>query len=391
MMTSQRNRNHNRSLPGNDGSWFLEAIGAQLAEPAASPPSAADADTEPAPAAAPAADSSSEAAAPPVEAAASSVEAAAPSAGHPATTADRYRSELAAPVTEDPLADFTPQQLDRRLDSNRSWQWPFIILGGVVAVAIVFVILWLPDASQRRAADATTDLGDSLEAILEDLAPAQQALATLTDPNADISSLGALVAPITDLRADADTAVRRSAEPLPAPLPFASDEPFAELPALQNSAAGFGTSADAIARRLADLLDYRSTFDSFLDTGPLPATAAGADLDELASTLTTAAVDGATILSMLPSDAAFAEHRSAAEDVLVEFGDDQLGYIDALRTGDEGTAAAFVEALAEDRETLQRLMAETLQRLRTEIDTELVALSSAIAAELQSLSIPPPS
>jgi len=359
-MTSHPNATRDPKLPGNDGSWFLEAIGAQVAEPANTNGQPIAPNPQPAePGSSPYAE-----------------------ATVGATTSERYRDALSNPVTEDALTDFTPQQLDPRLDSSRSWQWPIVVSAGVLLLAIVSVAVWLPRASEGRAQESTAEYVDGLTAVWDDLASAQQALATLTDPEADVSSFGTLVAPITTFRVNSDNAVNLASEPLPSPLPMASSEPFDALVPLRDGVATYGTNGAAIARRLADLLEYRSTFNSFLDTGPLPTTASSDDLDALGTTLATASVDGATILAQLPNDAALADHKAAAEVVLLDFSDDQLGYVDALRTGNAAVATAFVDSLLADRANLDRLLAEALRRMRTEVDLELVGLSGDIAAIL---------
>ncbi len=327
------------NLPGNDGSWFLRAVGIEA------PPETLD-DVE-------------------------------------AQNTTEAVSQLWKAGEADALTDWAPEELSKTAEKERSFRWPVVITVAVLVAAVAALLLWLPRTSEGRADDLAVAYGAALGEIRNDLPAAQQVLAVVTDPAEDASQFPELIPVIADLRADADGALELASEPMPSAWPLASDEPFDELRPFRDQTSAEAITAQAIARRLGDVLDYRSLFSGFMVVGDLPTTSN--DLNELNTRLATAAADSALILTELPEVAAFADHRAAAQDLVDRFLTWQVDYVDALRTGDTATVTILLAEYTLLRTELDELMLDALTQLRVEIDAQIIQLAGDIDATMAGL------
>ncbi len=327
------------SLPGNDGSWFLRAVGGEA-------PAATLDDVD--------ADSTTEA------------------------VAELWKAGL-----EDALTDWSPDELSRTVERDRRFRWPVVITVGLLTLAVIAVVVWLPTTSEGRADATAKNYSAALIEIRSDLPDTQQVLAVVTEPAADATQFAELIPTVTDLSADADAALAVAAEPLPSPWPLAPDEPFHQIAPFRDAVSAHATSAEAIARRLGDVLDYRSLFSGFMDVGQLPTTAS--DLNEINTRLATAAADSSLILGELPEDAALDEHRTAAQLFLERFLVWQIDYADALRNDDTELVALLINEFATERANLDALMIEALSTIRGEIDQAIIQLATEIDDTLAGL------
>ncbi len=333
-MTSQSPRPNDRRLPGNDGSWFLDAVGLPVA-PAPQGDAASDTTT--------------------------------------ASVSQRWdeSSRESAASTEG-----AAHAVARR--SPSPVRWVVIAIGALAVVSVVLALLWLPGTSQRRADGRMDDYARTMIVLRSHMPEAQQVLAMITEPEADASQFPDLIPVVASMRSDAEEALDVAGETLPSAWFLAPSGPFEELAATRSTVSGHATTADAIARRLSAVLDYRTIFAGFLDIGEPPT--APLDLDGLAASLVTTTADAASILAELPDDAALVDHRTEAGTALERFRSWHVEYTDALRSGGDG--AALLEEHAAVRDHLARTMLTALAQIRSEIDREIVDLAARLDAAL---------
>lgn len=325
---------------GNDGSWFLRAVGFD-----APPETLADVDAD---------------------------------------NTTQAIQQLWSQRDSDALEGWSPDQLSRTVERNRSFRWPVVVSVTLLIVAIGAGIAYLPRTSEQRADARATSYRMALGEVRGDLPDAQLVLAALTEPESDSSQFADLIPTVADLRADAGEALDLAGEPLPSPWPLAPQGPFEELRPYRDEVSMQATTAQAIARRLGDVLEYRSLFDQFMRVGELPTEAA--NLSELNTRLATVAADSAIIMGELPEDAALFDHRAEGQALLERFLDWQVDYVDALRNDDVATAEALRREYRSRRGNLNTLMLEALAAIRSEVDAQIIQLAGDIDATVSALS-----
>ncbi len=344
-MSKQRSSTPPQHLPGNDGGWFLKAVG---------------------------------------------VDQTVTDLGDMAMGEGDSTSESVAGLWQasgdaaDPLTDWSPGELSKSFTGKRNFRWSIVISALVVVAAVVAVAVWLPGTSDRRALARSNEYAAAFGTLLPDLPPTQQALATLTEPESDVSQFAELIPVISEASLHADAALDLASQPLPRPWPLASSVPFTELTPYRDALSVHATTAKAITRRLNDLLVYRTVLEDFLVI-EMPTSAEGVDINALTAELATATADGSALLGELPDDAALAEHKAAAEALLTRFGDLQVDYLDALRNDREADAADLVDEFLTARLELDQQLVEALGRMRSEIDDSLIALNGSIEETLNSM------
>jgi hypothetical protein len=328
-------------LPGNDGTWFLEAVGI------AAPP---DRDT--------AADATAE------------------------EVLIDWESKSA-----DALTGWSPKAVSGEIDKERDIRWLWVIAGAVGLLAVIAGFVWL-QASSTRQADARADAYTAaLTQIRVDLPDAQQGLAILTEPDADATQFADLIPAVTDLKVDAQDALTLAGEALPTPWPLAPSGPIDQLAPFREDVSREATSADAIARRLANVLDYRTLAAGFLEVGELPTTVD--DLADIDGQLAIVAADSGAILGDLPEDAALFDHRAAAQEALEKFLDWRVAYADAVRTTSADLIAALLDEYAGAQAQLDRLLLQALAQIRSETDAAIIQLAGELDATIVELDARP--
>ncbi len=343
VMTTPHRPGEGPRLPGNDGSWFLKAVG--VAAPATS----------------------------------------LGDVGNDGDSTTELVQELwntgGAP---DAFEGWTPGELSTAVDSSRRFRWSIVVSVALAVTLLAASVVWVARSSDSRAAARADDYRVALSDIRSDLPNAQIVLAQLTEPAADASQFPELIPAVTDLRADAETALEIAADPLPRAWPLASTAPFEKLEPVRAATSQEATTAQAIARRLAEVLDYRTLFSRYLDTGELPATPP-ADLSALNLRLAAAAADTATVLSELPGDAALANHTQLARAGYERFVIWQVDYVDALRTGASEDVAALLDELSRMRSEVDQALVAAIARIRSEIDASIIELAASLDATVASL------
>ncbi len=334
-MTSRRSPSSTQRLPGNDGAWFLKAVGVD------------DSVTD-----------------------LSDVD------GDASNTSELVQELWEADGQRIDVA-WTPGELDPTVQRNRSFRWPMVFLGVLLLVGAVLGALWLPGTSVRRANTVAIEYETALGSMLNSLPAAQQTLAALTEPTADVSQFAAELDSITALRTNADDAMTLASDPLPTPWPLAPKAPLEELAPFRDSLARQGASTESIARRLAAVLEYRMAAEGFLVIPVLP-TEPGEDLAALSEQLATVAADSATALTEMPDDPALVGHKAASQELLERFTTWQVAYVDALRNDDTDQAEILVTEMQTARAELDTLMMEALAEIRSSVDEGIISLASTL-------------
>lgn len=326
-------------LPGNDGTWFLEAVGLPVPDREVSPD-----DTE----------------------------------------SDGDKGNLpweARPP--DALTGWMPDELSSKVEEGRRFRWTPIVIVGLLVVAAAAALVYLPGTSQRRADARAAEYTAALAAIRSDLPEAQQVLSVLTEPGSDPSQFAELIPTVTDLRADAQSALEIASEALPSPWPLTPRAPFDRLAPHRDTVSIEATAAEAVAGRLGNVLDYRALALGFLDLGDLPTTTD--DLDDLNARLAAVEAESAALIGELPEDATLFSHKEAAQLALERFLDWHVTYVDALRTGAGDVVATHLEELATLRSGLDQQLAAALAEIRSEVDAEIIELAANLDAAIADL------
>jgi hypothetical protein len=331
-------------MPGNDGRWFLKAAGVDTAATELGDV-ALDAES----------------------------------------TSELVRELWAADAGPEDLSSLSPQALSKTVQRRRNFRWPMVAVALLIIGLVAGALLWLPGTSTARASEVATGYQLAYAALYEDLAPAQQVLATLTDPTAEAADQGEGSAVITQLRTHAGDALVLATTPIPRPYPLAPDEPFTRLAPHRDTLSVQGTAAEAVARRLEDLLDYRVAAERLFAIDELPTRPSRTDVNALTEELAQVAGDSATALDELPEDAAYAEHKAAVREAMTRFTDWQVEYAEAMRLGRRRLAETLVAEWESISAELDALLVSALARVRTEVDSEIVELATSIDQSLTNL------
>lgn len=378
---------------GNDGSWFLEAIG-QTTVPTASevvagleaentidddPDISIDINKH--------ADSEERVAA---LVAANSFD------GHPGTSTSSFDPVPEPPppppdLTEDlepiggdlliaappPDADdtFDDTDLSPALRSKRNFRWP-VVAGLLVAIALVAAAAFvLPARVADQALEIRQTYYDGAFGVRDYLPSTQLALDAITNPSSDDSQVAGSVPMIAELDTRAFALETATSEPLPATLPLVPSEPIDELEPLKDSGAILGAASSDLSRRLGNAYVYRTSIPLVLNTGSLPIVASTQEINEISVMLASSLATDAGIVADLPDDPAFEDVKAAATAAVVQAADWQDAYLGALTGEDTDAAAALVAERTEMRIGLQSLTTDALVGFRTEADLIIVSLA----------------
>jgi hypothetical protein len=301
------------------------------------------------------------------------------------STSELVRELWAVDPEQEDLSSWSPEALSKTVQRRRNFRWPMVAAALVIVALVCGALLWLPGTSSARAAEVANDFQLAYAALYEDLAPAQQVLADLTDPTSAVADQGGASAMITELRSHAGDALVLATAPIPGAYPLAPDEPFTRLTPHRDALSVQGTAAEAVARRLEDLLDYRAVAERLFAIEELPTRPSRTDVNALTEELAKVAGDSATALDELPEDAAFAEHKAAVREAMARFTEWQVEYAEAMRLGRRRPAEAYVAEWEAISAELDALLVGALARVRTEVDAEIVELATSIDQSLTNL------
>jgi hypothetical protein len=384
-------RQNKNSGSGNDGSWFLEAVGAAPTRPTPSETVASLEEdntlTDLQPAMAPGGH----------EIVFSSFD------GNTGTSTFAFEppEPLSEPdsnespfnETEEVVVDPHPPEPDLGGDSDlspvlrtrRPFRWPVVIIGVFVITAIVVAAIWLPATIRHETVVVKQSYADASLALRLELPNGQAALDTVTDPLSTTNELSGAVPAISQLDSVAHSLSVVAAEPMPMQLPVFRVDEVAELEPLQDTAQINAAQGSDIARRLGHTYVYRTTIPQLLTTGDLPTSADVQTINALSVSLASSLVNDSNALSDLPTTQAAADLNDAAHSAVERYALWQDEYLSALAEGDEATAASLIAELDDIRTSLGSILVEALSVARIEIDQQIVELAAGLESYLETL------
>ncbi len=350
-------------LPGNDGRWFLEAVGVVDQPPT---PTATYTELEklepPAPVVA------SESAAVTASTAAVS--------GSLAEDAASDEFVPVAPQEGDPLPTWEPDAASSLLGGHSYGRW--IAAGVVVAVIAAFgwLAYTLPRGVQQDANELAANYRVSLTSLRNELPATQAALAILTDPVGSAEAVSAVAPAIGGINTRATVVVAQATAPLPSTPPLLPTAPLDDLEPTRSSMLIIGADAEGISGRLATTFAYRAAVPMLFATPELPTEADSATVDRLSVDLAESLAATARLISELPPDPTFAAARDLATAASERYATWQLEYLDALREGDTVRATALVAELDAANDAIEAELNRALAVVRAELDPRIVLLAT---------------
>jgi hypothetical protein len=392
--------NQSESMPGNDGTWFLELVGAkqsaphhsetlaelasideELAETPAVEPGATTAGII---GAAPATLTHSVTALDTSGASTETTSGALLAEEFTATTDDTVETPVVttAASAQDDLSDWKPDDISRPLRSRRSFRWTAVILLIAVVVAAATAIVLIPRSVDQQASKTAGTYREALVGLRNELPEAQLVLADLTDPTTTDETLGTVIPRTQVLKARAHAVTELGAAPLPSTPPLFPRGAIETLEPTREALAILGAEGDLIAARVGRGYLYRTTVPELFATPPLPTSATDSAIDQLSVALAASLAETAGLVADLPEDPAFVGARDAAVEGATEFADWQLLYLEALRAGDTETAVMLVADLDELRTGVIVTTEQGLLVLRQDVDRQIVDLAGEIEAVL---------
>lgn len=383
----------NRST-GNDGTWFLEAIGA-APRPASSTEAVAELEAENTmhdelAAVAVGADDAD------VTVDLSSFD------GDPGTSTSSFHPAPAPPPPPAGIAVEAPppevqeqpalpaeEPVDIALEpvvrSRRNFRWPIVLVLLLAIGAVVAAAIWLPIAARDEAQAVRIEYYDAAFAVRDHLPATQSALDAITDPSAESSDVAGSVPIIAELDTRAFALEDVMAEPLPTTLPLVPTAEIDALEPLQDRGAVLGAASSDLARRLGNAYVYRTSMPLLLDLGDLPSSASTEQINALAVRIASTLAADAGIVADLPGDPSFVDVKASAQVALDRATVWQDEYLAALSDTDADTATVLVTEMEGIVADLGSLTVDALIAFRGEADVLIVELAADFDVYLNAL------
>lgn len=378
--------NDNKST-GNDGSWFLEAVGAI-------PPPLKPSETvaalehdniasDPSPATAPIDDDGSSSSSFNGGTATSTSAFESPTSVLTAELADTSGMEAIDPSLSIEPHDDT--QLSPVLRTRRQFRWPVLVFVVALVAVGATAVFWMPAALKQDAAGVKTSYANASIALRQQLAPGQAALDAITDPSSTPQELSASVPVISQLDSAAHRLGVAASEPLPRQLPFYSVPEVVELGTLQDAAQINAAQGSDVARQIGYTYVYRTTIPQLLQTGELPTSADVQTINALSVSLASSLVEDSAALGDLPTPEFASDLNDAAHAAIERYASWQDEYLTALADGDESATRALIDELDEIRFGLDSMLIDALGVARVEVDLQIVELAVSLDSFLEDL------
>jgi len=265
------------------------------------------------------------------------------------------------------------------LRTRRSFRWPAAVFV-VFIVAVALAILWLPVALRHDTIAVKQTYADSALALRQHMPSAQAALDGITSPETTSEELSSTVPIISQLDSLAHELEVAAAAPLPRTLPLLRNSDVTTLEPLRDTAQIHAAQASEIARQLGYSYVYRTTIPHLLTTGDLPTVADIQTINSLSVSLASSLVDDSTAISDLPTTEATADLNDAAHASVGRYASWQDEYLTALSEGDESAAAKLVGELEDLRSGLKTDLDASGGTARVEIDQQIVELAADLEA-----------
>ena len=373
---------------GNDGSWFLEAVGAVPSAPTPSETVAAleldNTVTDISPVKATSAPEPEVA----YEQAIASFDGGTGTSTlafeRPTEIIDDIEETTPVPPTNESNAQAS-SQLSHVLRTRRSFRWPVVLFGILVIAVAAVAAFWLPAYFRQEAVATKQAYADASLALRTELPFGQTALDTVTDLSSTPEELSASIPAISQLDSFAHDLAVVAAEPLPRQIPVFPVRQIDDLDPLQDTAQINAAQGSDIARRLGYTYVYRTTIPQLLTTGDLPTTADVQTINELSVLLASSLVDDSNAISDLPITEATADVNDAAHAAVERFALWQDEYLTSLAENNEDDAARLLLELDAITINLDSMLAEALGVARIEIDQQIIELAADLEKYLEEL------
>lgn len=269
---------------------------------------------------------------------------------------------------------------------KRRFRLPIVAFVVFLVTVAVLVALWLPAALRQDALTIGRSTAESALSLREILPTSQMALNRITDPESPTDDLSDSIPIISELDSQARDLATAASAPLPRQLPLLSNDAATQLEPLLDSAQIQAAQASDISRRLGYAYVYRTSIPLILAMGDLLNVADVQEVDALSVSLASSLVDDSGALADLPDAAMFASLNAATRAAVARYAAWQEEYLAALSAGDESAASALITEIQEVRSGLATALLETLAEVRLEIDQQIVELAGDLEVLLSDLS-----
>jgi hypothetical protein len=282
----------------------------------------------------------------------------------------------------DILDGWAPEALSRTVSGTRRFRWTVIgalVLTGLVAVLALLIV---PTFVEEQANALNAEYRQALLGLNADLAPAQVVLERATDPVETLDDLGSASATLASMSESSNRIRELARDELPATLPLVPRDSLAALQPARDRMVDVGSQGTELARRITLVAEYTTRAEGLLAIPRLPVVANDRRITDLSVTLAGVQAETAAILATLPDDAALASHTAQARAAQARLGSWQTEYLESLRNGEEETARALINEMADLRSSLVAALVAAKASLRTELDGSLLRLAGQIEATL---------
>ena len=290
------------------------------------------------------------------------------------------------PPTGTMFAPIDETSLSRPLRTKRRFRWPVVFLVlTLIAIAAVAVV-WVPRALEQQALTVRQHNYDASLAVRTYIPTSQAALDSITNPASSDDAVNASVSVISSLSSLGSDLDAAASEPLPISIPLVTPDSTSDLESLTQRSTLLAGDTTEIARRLGHGYVYRTSIPELLTPGDLPTEASGSAIDELTIRLASSLADDAGVVADLPDDSAFAPTLALASSTLEQYTQWQRVYLDALTAANDPAITDALDQFDALRDDLARSNTEDLLTLRSELDNRLVSLASGLDSHLADLS-----
>jgi hypothetical protein len=347
-------------LPGNDGRWFLELVGAVEPDPDSTGTYATLEQLVP----------------PPAPDDTSTI--AATSVGTTANGAlETDASRNGAP----------PGSAGVRSRAHTGW-WVLAASIVLVALAIGAAVVLVPRAANAEAEAAAAAHLSALVGLRNELPATQAALAALTDPASGDDAVAEVPAALAGLNALTGRVLAVATAPLPSTLPLVSRRGFDALEPTRDAMVVLAGEASDLGSRLGAGYMYRTSISSLFAIGPLPVQLDDTAITDLSVELAGDLADTGRIVADLPLDPAFAAVRDLATAASERYATWQLEYLDALHEADAVRTEALIAELAAIGDQLDSALDDALLSMRSDLDAEIVRIAGELETAIDAASAP---
>ncbi|MDK1017966.1 MAG: hypothetical protein QGD89_00990 [Actinomycetota bacterium] len=374
---------------GNDGSWFLEIVGALPPAPTPSETIAAlETDNtlpEIAPTLAPGTENPPTVTLTPFDGSTGTSTSTYEPALHVHVEAQDDTGEMEIPAVPSVFGPFDDTQLSPVLDMTRRFRWSTVAFGVFVLAMVVLAVVWVPTTLNRDALGIRQAYAETALALRQYLPTSQSALDAITTRSSVPDELAATIPMISQLDRRSNDLELAALTALPRQLRFLTNDAADTLGPLQDTARIIAAQGSDVARQLANAYAYRTAVPALLASEDLPTAADAQTISALTVLLASSLVDDSSALTDLPDVDVFAVLNEAVRTAVERYAVWQDEYLTALSQEDETTATALLAEREDMRAALGKALDASLSALRIELDQQIVDLASDLDVFLAEL------